>query len=62
MRTNFLWVLTNFTFYYSSSNTATICFEVGADKSHRELQIFIYCFRCKRRPGLGSRSLNNSIW
>lgn len=62
MRTNFLWVLTNFTFYYSSPNTATICFEVGTGKSHRQLQIFIYCFWCKRRPGLGCRSLNNSIW
>lgn len=28
MRTNFLWVFTNFTFYHSSSNTVAIWFEV----------------------------------
>ena len=44
MRTNFLWVLTNFTFYYSASKTAAICFEAGLIKSHRELRIFIFFF------------------
>lgn len=64
MRTNFLWVFTNFTFYHSSSNTVAIWFEVGPDKSHRELKILICSWWWETRLCFGgilwSRSLNNS--